>query len=54
MNSFVGDVEKMSENEGASLFEKKVIRTKEKRKREEIGDPGDIEGYKGTCDLTVM
>ena len=48
---FVGDLEKVSNNEGASIFERKVVRTREKRKREEKGDPADVEGYKGTvCD----
>ena len=51
MGRFVGDLEKILENEGASLFEKKVVRTKEKRKREEMGDPGDVEGYKGEQEM---
>ena len=35
------------EHEGASIFEKKVVRTGEKRKRLEKGDPAVIDGYQG-------
>lgn len=30
-----------------TVFEAKTVRTGEKRKREEKGDPGDVEGYMG-------
>jgi pre-mRNA-processing factor 17 len=33
--------------EGLTVFEAKTVRSGEKRKREEKGDPGDIDGYKG-------
>ena len=44
---FIGETEKLSEHEGATVFEKKVVRTGEKRKREDKGDPADVGGYKG-------
>lgn len=37
----------MMEHGGASIFEKKVVRTGEKRKRLEKGDPAVIDGYQG-------
>ena len=40
-------MERADELEGATVFEVKQVRTGEKRKREEKGDPGDIEGYMG-------
>ena len=44
---FIGEIEKISEQEGVTVFEKKVVRTGEKRKREDKGTPDDIDGYKG-------
>lgn len=44
---FIGEIEKISEEEGVTVFEKKVVRTGEKRKREDKGTPDDIDGYKG-------
>ena len=44
---FIGEIEKISEKEGVTVFEKKVVRTGEKRKREDKGTPDDIDGYKG-------
>ena len=44
---FVGEVERIDELEGATVFERKVVRTGEKRKRAPKGDPGDIDGYMG-------
>ena len=43
----VGEVEKAKEMEGITVFETKNIQTGKKRKREEKGDPSDIDGYKG-------
>ncbi len=40
-------MESASIHEGTSLFEKKIVRTKEKRKRESKGDPAVVDGYKG-------
>ena len=37
----------MNELEGVTVFEAKTVRTGQKRKREDKGDPGDLEGYKG-------
>jgi hypothetical protein len=44
---FVGDVEKAKESKGVSVFEASKPRAGDKRKREDRGDPGVIEGYKG-------
>ena len=44
---FVGDVEKAKENKGVTVFEASKPRPGDKRKREDRGDPGLIEGYKG-------
>ena len=44
---FVGDVEKAKENKGLTVFEASKPRAGDKRKREDRGDPGLIEGYKG-------
>ena len=33
--------------EGLTVFEAKSVRTGEKRKREDRGDPSDVDGYKG-------
>ena len=50
---FVGELERVEELEGATVFERKVVRTGEKRKRESKGDPGEIDGYMGkqNCSL---
>lgn len=37
----------LGEQEGATVFEKKIVKTGQKRKRLEKGDPGDIDGYQG-------
>ena len=47
VSSFVGELERMNELEGMTVFEAKTVRTGQKRKREDKGDPGDLEGYKG-------
>ena len=43
----IGEIERADEMEGATVFEVKQVRTGEKRKREEKGDPADTEGYMG-------
>lgn len=43
----IGELERAGEMEGATVFEVKQVRTGEKRKREDKGDPGDTEGYMG-------
>lgn len=43
----IGDVEKADKLEKITVFETKQVRTGMKRKREEKGDPGDVDGYKG-------
>ena len=45
----VGDVEKANENNALTVFEATKKRPGDKRKREKAGDPGEIEGYKGTA-----
>lgn len=47
MYRFVGELERMNELEGVTVFEAKTVRTGQKRKREEKGDPGDVDGYQG-------
>uniref|UniRef100_A0A7M5V691 Pre-mRNA-processing factor 17 n=1 Tax=Clytia hemisphaerica TaxID=252671 RepID=A0A7M5V691_9CNID len=44
---FVGDLEKVPDTKGMSVFENIEKRTGDKRKREERGDPAEIEGYLG-------
>ncbi|XP_028415005.1 pre-mRNA-processing factor 17-like [Dendronephthya gigantea] len=44
---FVGDLDKAKETKGLTVFEASKPRTGDKRKREDKGDPGLIEGYKG-------
>lgn len=44
---YVGDLEKAKENKGLTVFEASKPRAGDKRKREDRGDPGLIEGYKG-------
>ena len=44
---FIGKTEKISDLEAATVFERKVVRTTKKRKREDKGDLGDIDGYQG-------
>ncbi|CAB4019634.1 pre-mRNA-processing factor 17, partial [Paramuricea clavata] len=44
---FVGDLEKAKESKGLTVFEASKPRAGDKRKREDRGDPGVIEGYKG-------
>ena len=44
---FVGDVDKAKESKGLTVFEASMPRAGDKRKREDRGDPGEIEGYKG-------
>lgn len=43
----IGELDRADEMAGATVFEVKQVRTGEKRKREEKGDPGDTEGYMG-------
>ena len=40
-------MDRATESEGLTVFEAKTVRSTRKRKREEKGDPADIEGYKG-------
>ena len=47
MPRFIGETERASEMEGLTVFEAKAVRSGQKRKRESLGDPGDVEGYKG-------
>ena len=44
---FIGELDRAQELDGATVFERKVVRTGEKRKREAKGDPGVIDGYMG-------
>lgn len=47
LSRFVGEQERAETMEGVSVFEMKKVRTGEKRKREDRGDPADVEGYMG-------
>lgn len=38
---------KLKEQSGETVFEKKVVKTGQKRKRLDKGDPGVIDGYQG-------
>ena len=40
-------MEKAKENNAVTVFEATKLRPGDKRKREQTGDPGEIEGYKG-------
>lgn len=43
----IGELDRADELEGATVFEVRQVRTGEKRKREDKGDPADSEGYMG-------
>ena len=47
-------MEKLSEHEGATVFEKKVVKTGQKRKRLEKGDPSDVDGYQGNIHIHIL
>lgn len=40
-------MEAIQQHGGASIFEKRIVKTGEKRKRLEKGDPAVIDGYQG-------
>ena len=47
VEQFIGKTEKISDLEAATVFERKVVRTTKKRKRENKGDAGDTDSYQG-------
>lgn len=47
----MGDVEKAKDSKGLTVFEASKPRAGDKRKREDRGDPGEIDGYKGNIDI---
>ena len=36
------------------MFEKKLVRTGQKRKRLEKGDPSDVDGYQGNVHIHIL
>jgi pre-mRNA-processing factor 17 len=44
---FIGDEKRLKEMGGATVGEVKVVKTGQKRKRLDKGDPGDVDGYQG-------
>ena len=54
MCRFVGDIDKAKESKGLTVFEKTKPRAGDKRKREDKGDPGVIEGYKGDAHSSIL
>lgn len=49
----MGDVEKAKDSKGLTVFEASKPRAGDKRKREDRGDPGEIDGYKGNIDVSL-
>ncbi len=43
----IGETDRAREMDALTVFEAKMVRTGEKRKREDKGDPGEVDGYKG-------
>ena len=43
----MGETARAEELDGMTVFEAKTVRTSKKRKREEKGDPADVDGYMG-------
>ena len=41
----IGEEERAKELDGLTVFEAKTVRTGAKRKREDKGDPADVDGY---------
>ncbi|XP_046849364.1 uncharacterized protein LOC124442887 [Xenia sp. Carnegie-2017] len=51
---FVGDVEKAKDSKGLTVFEATKQWAGDKRKREDRGDPGVIDGYKDTITTIII
>lgn len=47
MGEVIGEEERAKELDGLTVFEAKTVRTGAKRKREDKGDPADVDGYQG-------
>ena len=47
MDRYIGLHDRAKVMEGLTVFEAKSVSTREKRKREDKGDPSDVDGYKG-------
>ncbi len=44
---FIGEVDRAEALDGLTVFEAKMVRSGQKRKREPMGDPGEVDDYKG-------